>query len=78
MKNLYIVLAHGPAGQLPAQINHVPDQLLRVPYQSTAMKVERDFFVYLPAGYEESEKDFPVLLFLHGNGERGDGKAELD
>jgi len=77
MKNLYIVLAIALLASCQPK-STTQDQLLRVPYQSTAMKVERDFFVYLPAGYEESEKDFPVLLFLHGNGERGDGKAELD
>lgn len=54
------------------------DQLLRIPYQSTATGLERDYFVYLPRGYEASEEKLPVLLFLHGNGERGDGKAELD
>lgn len=54
------------------------DQLLRIPYQSTATGMERDFFLYLPRGYEESEVNFPVMLFLHGNGERGDGKEELD
>lgn len=54
------------------------DQLIRIPYQSEATGKERDFFVYLPKGYEESVENLPVLLFLHGNGERGDGKEELD
>lgn len=52
-------------------------QLLRVSYPSARMKAERDYFVYLPRGFAEQEK-WPVLLFMHGNGERGDGKAELD
>ncbi|MFT6866283.1 MAG: putative peptidase [Cyclobacteriaceae bacterium] len=54
------------------------DQLIRIPYQSDATGMERDFFVYLPKGYEEAIENLPVLLFLHGNGERGDGKEELD
>ncbi len=54
------------------------DQLIRIPYQSEVTGKERDFFVYLPKGYEESVENLPVLLFLHGNGERGDGKEELD
>lgn len=52
-------------------------QLLRVSYHSELLKAERDTFVYLPAGFETQEK-WPVLLFLHGNGERGDGQGELD
>jgi predicted peptidase len=52
-------------------------QLLRVSYHSARMNAERDYFVYLPRGFAQQEK-WPVMLFLHGNGERGDGKAELD
>jgi predicted peptidase len=52
-------------------------QLLRVPYHSAKMNAERDYFVYLPRGFAQQEQ-WPVMLFLHGNGERGDGKGELD
>lgn len=51
-------------------------RLERVSYASVATDQERDYFVYIPAGYSE-RKDWPVLLFLHGNGERGDGKGDL-
>lgn len=30
------------------------------------------YLLYLPAGYDENEGDWPLLLFLHGAGERGD------
>ena len=54
-------------------------KLLRVPIQSKVDNKERDFFLYLPKGYDlEDKTDFPVLMFLHGNGERGNGKDELD
>ena len=54
-------------------------QLLRGTYSSTATGKERDYYVYLPAGYEPGgERLWPVLLFLHGGGERGDGKEDLD
>jgi len=54
-------------------------QLLRKPYQSTATNRQREYFLYLPAGYEEdTEKRWPVILFLHGGGERGDGLEDLD
>ena len=37
--------------------------------------------LYLPADYgkaEAKDKKWPVILFLHGAGERGDGKGDLD
>lgn len=52
-------------------------QLLRLSYHSKKMNTERDYFVYLPRGFVQ-EKMWPVMIFLHGTGERGDGKAELD
>jgi predicted peptidase len=52
-------------------------RLKRVSYQSARTGMERDYFVYLPPGHAKRKK-WPVILFLHGNGERGDGKGELD
>ena len=53
-------------------------QLVRHSYLSSATNLERDYFVYLPRGYSnEDQTRWPVLLFLHGHGERGDGKDEL-
>ena len=54
-------------------------QLLRLDYQSIIDNAGRQYFVYLPAGYQQnSEKKWPLMLFLHGNGERGNGLDELD
>ena len=54
-------------------------QLLRLPYKSVIDDLERDYFLYLPSGYEEnSSKEWPVLIYLHGDGERGNGKEDLD
>ncbi len=33
--------------------------------------VESKYLLYLPDGYEDSSKRWPLLLFLHGAGERG-------
>lgn len=52
-------------------------ELRRVSYRSKRTGRERDYFVYLPPGHA-ARKSWPVMLFLHGNGERGDGKGELD
>ncbi len=55
------------------------DELLRVSFNSVETKAEKDFFLYLPQGYhDQPERKWPVILFLHGNGERGDSKDELD
>jgi predicted peptidase len=54
-------------------------QLLRVPYQSKATGDGREFLLYLPIGYEsDSAYRWPVILFMHGGGERGNGKEDLD
>ncbi|MBI1790914.1 MAG: prolyl oligopeptidase family serine peptidase, partial [Acidobacteria bacterium] len=78
-----IVLAALSAGVLAAQVDgRTKAQLLRRPYTSTAMQTsekEREYFVYLPQGYEtEKGKLWPVILFLHGGGERGNGKSDLE
>ncbi|WP_237066000.1 alpha/beta fold hydrolase [Microbulbifer guangxiensis] len=54
-------------------------RLLRLPYTSDVDGTVREYFVYLPKGYEDQpRKEWPVLLHLHGNGERGNGLDELD
>ena len=61
--------AKGPGNKEP--------ELRRVTYRSERMGADRDYFVYLPRGFRQ-RKSWPVILFLHGDGERGDGKADLD
>jgi len=54
-------------------------QLLKPSYYSKATEAERNYFLYLPKTYgDDKEKEWPVLMFLHGNGERGNGLDELD
>lgn len=54
-------------------------QLLRRPYTSQVTGEQREYLLYLPKGYEtERGRLWPVILFLHGNGERGDGRKDLD
>jgi predicted peptidase len=57
---------------------HSGEQLLRESYQSSVDMSSREYFVYLPRGYhDQPDKKWPVMLFLHGNGERGNGQDEL-
>lgn len=55
------------------------EQLLRVSYVSSVDELRREYFVYLPQGYNtDPQRRWPIMLFLHGNGERGNGLDELD
>ena len=61
---------------LPAAELSAPE-LKRISYLSAATGLERDYYVYLPEGFAQKDH-WPVLMFLQGNGERGNGKDELD
>ncbi|HNY80981.1 MAG TPA: hypothetical protein PKO46_22095, partial [Sedimentisphaerales bacterium] len=37
-----------------------------------AKKVDIRYLLYLPEGYGEKDRKWPLMLFLHGAGERGD------
>ena len=41
------------------------EQLLRIPYTSFLDNSNREYFLYLPKGYKESDKNWPILMFLH-------------
>lgn len=40
--------------------------------QKITRTVNLNYLLYLPADYEVGNKNFPLILFLHGAGERGD------
>ena len=76
-------LIAGAAGVSAAPSSHAATaaasepELKRVSYQSARTRKQRDYFVYLPRGFAQ-QKQWPVVLFLHGDGERGDARGELD
>jgi predicted peptidase len=44
----------------------------------TVNRAELDYLLFLPAGYkEDTEKRWPLMLFLHGAGERGSDIAKV-
>lgn len=43
---------------------------------SAILGVEKNFTVYLPAGYDGSDRDYPVLYLLHGAGDIHTGWVE--
>ena len=77
MKKLLLTVLAAGCTALAVQAAASQPRLLRLSHFSAKLNVERDYFVYLPPDFEQQER-WPVILFLHGNGERGDGKAELD
>jgi predicted peptidase len=66
LTTLVVVLASGflPAGQSPQK----PEKL------DTQIRVTLDYLIYLPPDYGQ-KNNWPLLLFLHGAGERG---SDLD
>lgn len=64
---------------MPTHRTSTPARLLRRRYFSAATQAEREYFVYLPVGHgDDPVRRWPVMLFLHGGGERGDGLGDLD
>ena len=47
----------------------VPQSLVRT---NNGKTLEMQYLLYLPPAYDTSEEKWPLLLFLHGAGERGD------
>lgn len=49
--------------------------------QSLSKTIEKDikldYLLYLPDGYEEADKDWPMILYLHGAGERGNNIKKI-
>ena len=41
------------------------------------VEFKQNFLLSLPEGYEKGEQAYPLMLFLHGAGERGDGNLDL-
>ena len=39
-------------------------------------RVHLPYRVHLPAGYEPRGRSWPLILFLHGSGERGSDRSE--
>jgi len=44
---------------------------------SKILKMDRKFAVYLPPGYESSERSYPVLYLLHGSGDDQTGWVQF-
>ena len=73
---LVLELAHGA---LAAARDTSDAELLRKRYHSGVTGGDREYYVLLPKGYDaDAARRWPLILFLHGAGERGDGRADLE
>src|ERR1700741_2243481 len=59
---------------LAAQTGKVYDNLS---LQSKILKMERKYAIYLPPGYETSQRSYPVLYLLHGGGDDQTGWVQF-
>ncbi len=57
-----------------AQTSKVYDNLSM---KSEILKMERKYAIYLPPGYETSERSYPVLYLLHGSGDDQTGWVQF-
>ena len=57
-----------------AQSGKVNDNLST---HSNILKMERKYAVYLPPGYETSNRSYPVLYLLHGSGDDQSGWVQF-
>ena len=57
-----------------AQTGKVRDDLSMT---SKILKMDRKYAVYLPAGYETSQRSYPVLYLLHGSGDDHTGWVQF-
>ena len=45
--------------------------------KSDVLKMERNCAIYLPPGYDESDRSYPVLYLLHGSGDDHTGWVQF-
>jgi predicted peptidase len=71
---------------IPTDSTRGTDTIPNVPSEPTYNEVARNidindnvggYYEALPPSYDTSKRNFPLLLFLHGGGELGDGKSQL-
>src|SRR5690349_21828572 len=61
------------AGDKQPATDKGPDQQKSQHFErEITITVKLDYLLYLPAGYDDDKKEWPLVVFLHGSGERGD------
>jgi len=73
-KTISITLLLALPAFLSAQTGNVRDNLSMT---SKILNMERKFAIYLPPGYETSQRSYPVLYLLHGGGDDQTGWVQF-
>ncbi len=64
-----IFIIDGEESEMYASVTDIPHgDLEKVWYDSPTLNLNRRMYVYTPAGYDESDKEYPVFYLLHGAG----------
>ena len=71
MKKLFLLILVLVSAPLLAQTDSARQTSAKLEKEVT-VKVELQFLVYLPPEYKNDDKKWPLVLFLHGAGERGE------
>ncbi|MEX2112263.1 MAG: prolyl oligopeptidase family serine peptidase [Pirellulales bacterium] len=71
MRNAIMILTTLAAAFLTAAVARAAEPKQQSTKLDTQVPVKLDYLLYLPEGYDQQDK-WPVLIFLHGAGERGD------
>ncbi len=70
-KSLFLFLLVGVFSSSFSQISeHTFDEAVEIP-------VKLNYALYTPDGYLNSQEDYPLIVFLHGAGERGDDLSKV-
>jgi predicted peptidase len=73
---LALLLALGVAGAAAAADDETAGKQAKKHFEKEiTVKVQLDYLLYLPKGYDKGKKAWPLVLFLHGAGESG---SDLD
>jgi predicted peptidase len=76
MRAILFALIAVPAVALADSADGQPQrQLQQQIHKEVTLTLDGQYLLYLPEGYAESDKAWPLLMFLHGIGERG---SDLD
>lgn len=63
-------VAAAPPARQAVKEKVVTGKLQRKVYEKEGGKTRFDYLLYLPVGYDRGEKEVPLVLFLHGKGDR--------
>ena len=74
MKYLLLLIGMAVCAVTLAQTSKVYDDLAM---KSKILSMDRKYAVYLPAGYETSQRSYPVLYLLHGGGDDQTGWVQF-